>query len=235
MTLPTLLGRATCLLIDFDGPICAVFAGYPPSRVAAQLRTIVLDHFAGALPSDIEPLAASPLKILRQVADFGSPALTEAIGNACHDAELQAVATATPTAGADELLHAAHDAGLSVVIVSNNSSAAIESYLRGHDLTRYVQAVSARDDQMDPRLLKPHTFLLERGLQTIRQRPEHAAFIGDSTTDIEAGKAAGIATIGYANKPGKLKRLTDAGADTVIETMHAATTAIRTASAGLPT
>jgi hypothetical protein len=35
------------------------------------------------------------------------------------------------------------------------------------------------------------------------------------------GRAAGVRTIGYANKPGKRDRLTDAGADIVIDSMQA--------------
>jgi phosphoglycolate phosphatase len=54
-----------------------------------------------------------------------------------------------------------------------------------------------------------------------------AAFVGDSETDIEAGRAAGVTTIGYANKPGKYQRLTTAGAAIVINTMQALVRVLR--------
>ncbi|AWK08358.1 hypothetical protein SSP531S_51950 [Streptomyces spongiicola] len=38
-------------------------------------------------------------------------------------------------------------------------------------------------------------------------------------TDIEAARAAGTMSIGYANKPGKAERLGQAGATVVIEDM----------------
>ena len=37
-------------------------------------------------------------------------------------------------------------------------------------------------------------------------------FVGDSESDVMAGRAAGIPTIGYANRPGKRQRLAEAGA-----------------------
>jgi phosphoglycolate phosphatase len=107
-----------------------------------------------------------------------------------------------------------------VAVVSNNAGEAIETYLRSHNLIRYIDGLAARFDGMPPRLLKPHPFLIERGLTAVHARPTDAVFIGDSVTDIEAGQAAGTPTIGYANKPGKHQRLTDAGADAVIHTMQ---------------
>jgi phosphoglycolate phosphatase-like HAD superfamily hydrolase len=41
-------------------------------------------------------------------------------------------------------------------------------------------------------------------------------FLGDSTSDIEAAQAAGVRSIGYANKPGKNSRLIAAGAEAII-------------------
>lgn len=50
----------------------------------------------------------------------------------------------------------------------------------------------------------------------------HAAdgvFIGDQTSDMEAGRTAGTRTVGYANKPGKADALSATGADVVVESM----------------
>ncbi|GGN80413.1 hypothetical protein GCM10010112_55940 [Actinoplanes lobatus] len=91
--------------------------------------------------------------------------------------------------------------------------------MQSHDLIRYVDGIATRFDGMDPRLLKPHPFLWGRGLASVAATRIGAAFIGDSVTDIEAGRTDGIPAIGYANKPGKYQRLTDAGADVVIESM----------------
>lgn len=231
MTLTDILSRTRCLLIDFDGPICSVFAGHPATTVAAQLLDLIRDR-VGTLPPHIAELEASPLQILRQVADLGDDELTRAVADACRDAETIAVASATPTLGAEDVLRAAHDAGLSIVIVSNNASTAIEAYLHRRDLAQYFDAVAARTDDMGPQLLKPHPFLVEHGLTVANAQPDEAAFIGDSTTDIEAGNAAGTATIGYANKPGKHQHLADAEADAVIDAMTAIVRGLQLAQLG---
>ena len=232
MTLADLVARARCLLIDFDGPLCAVFTGHPSAAVAQQLHDIVRERFDGELPSGIAALSSDPLQILGQVDALGDDELTRAVADACRDAETVAMATARPTPGAEDLLRVAHHTGRRVAIVSNNASQAIETYLRGHNLTRYIDGVSARFDGMPPRLLKPHPFLIERGLTTVHAQPADAVFIGDSVTDVEAGQAAGTPTIGYANKPGKYQRLTDAGADTVIDTMKSLVQALQPVATG---
>ncbi|GGN26583.1 phosphoglycolate phosphatase [Actinoplanes campanulatus] len=214
-----LVGSTRCLLIDFDGPICSVFAGYPAAAVADELRAVIRQRCGGHLPPAVAQLSSDPLRILAEVAAGGDDRLTREIADTCRDAEVNAVASATATPGAEDVLRAAQATGRQVVIVSNNATAAIDAYLKCHDLTRYITAVSARFDGMNPQLLKPHPFLLEAGLTPTNTEPAEAVFIGDSVTDIEAGRTAGIRTIGYANKPGKHQRLTNAGADLVIDSM----------------
>jgi phosphoglycolate phosphatase len=232
MTLADLLSRARCLLIDFDGPICAVFAGHSATAVAHHLHDVIRERLRGDLPPGIAELTANPLQILGQVDALGDDALTRAVADACRDAETAAIAAARPTPGAEELLRAAHHTGRRVAVVSNNASLAVETYLRTHNLIRYLDGLAARFDGMPPRLLKPHPFLIERGLTAVHARPADAVFIGDSVTDIEAGQAAGTPTIGYANKPGKHLRLTDAGADAVIDAMQSLVQTLQPVMAG---
>ncbi|BCY05405.1 HAD family hydrolase [Actinoplanes sp. L3-i22] len=221
MTLTDLVANAGCLLIDFDGPICSVFAGYPARTIAEEMRILAQERGGAELAPVFADLPFDPLDILVAVAAVAEDSLIREVSDACRDAEVKAIASATPTPGAADVLRAAHAAGRSVAIVSNNSSAAIEAYLHQHDLLRYVAGIAARFDGMDPRLLKPDPFLVEQGPAAARASRDAAIFIGDSVTDIEAGQAACIPTVGYANKPGKDQRLTDAGADVVIGSMQA--------------
>ncbi|WP_436522548.1 HAD family hydrolase [Actinoplanes sp. HUAS TT8] len=221
MTLVNLLASAECLLIDFDGPICSVFAGHPARTIAEEMRALAQQRGGAELAPVFADLPFDPLEILIAVAAVADDSLTREVSDACRDAEVTAVATATPTPGAADVLRTAHATGRSVAIVSNNSSAAIEAYLHQHDLLRYVNGIVARFDGMDPSLLKPNPFLVEQGPTAARASRDAAIFIGDSVTDIEAGQAACIPTVGYANKPGKHQRLTDAGADVVIDSMQA--------------
>ncbi|GII25496.1 HAD family hydrolase [Planosporangium mesophilum] len=218
------LADRRALLLDFDGPVCAVFADYPAATAAAQLHAVIRDRL-GHVPPDIASLTGHPLGILRRTADLGDDELTRAVADACRDAELTAVASAAPTPGAVDVLHAAHDSGCAVAIVSNNHADAIEKYLSAHDLLGYVGGIAGRTDGMDPRLLKPHPLLVTAGLATVNAQPADAVFVGDSETDIEAGRAAGVTTIGYANKPGKRERLADA--DLVVDSLTPLVDAIR--------
>lgn len=216
-SLPEIVAGADVLLLDFDGPVCSTFAGYPAPVVANELRNLVAAR--GVTITDDLARANGPDQFLRATAALGDPELARAVMDALRDAETTAVATAEPTPGAHDVLRLAHEAGLPVAIVSNNADQAIHAYLELHNLTARVAHVVGRHDGMDIRRLKPDDYLIRRALHMLSAGPDRAVFVGDSTTDIEAGRAAGVATIGYLNKPGKRERLAAVGADTVIDTM----------------
>jgi phosphoglycolate phosphatase len=67
--------------------------------------------------------------------------------------------------------------------------------------------------------MKPHPNFLVRTLRDLNAPAESAAIVGESITDVEAGLAADIWTIGYADKPGKDEAMRDAGADAVLDSM----------------
>ena len=71
-------------------------------------------------------------------------------------------------------------------------------------------------DPRQPSLLKPSPDSIIRALAHLDLPPAHAVFVGDSTSDVDAGHAAGLPVVGYANKPGKDQRLRAAGADAII-------------------
>jgi beta-phosphoglucomutase-like phosphatase (HAD superfamily) len=234
MTLAELVSQIRGLLVDFDGPVCSVFAGHSAYGVADELHSIIRARLGGELPPGIVKSASDPLQVLREVEALGDEEMTRAVADACRDAEVTAVATATPTLGAETLVHAAQRTGRQVAIVSNNARLAVETYLRAHDLVGYVDSIAARFDSMSPRLLKPHPFLVRRGLEAINAEPTEAVFIGDSVADIVAGRAAGTVTIGYANKPGKQARLANAGADVVVDTMESIVEVLTPVKGGQP-
>jgi phosphoglycolate phosphatase-like HAD superfamily hydrolase len=230
-SLAEIIGPVRCLLIDFDGPICDIFAGFPAAGIAAHLHDIIHTQYHGTIPASLVAAARDPLVTLSEVEKLGDSELTRTVADACRDAEITAAATAAPTAGAEDVLRAARRTRRRVAIVSNNATAAIETYMHDHDLLGYVDGIAARFDGMPPHLLKPNPFLVERGRTAACARSETAVFIGDSRSDVIAGRAAGVPTIGYANKPGKDQRLTDAGAVTVIGTMKILANTLQAANA----
>jgi phosphoglycolate phosphatase-like HAD superfamily hydrolase len=213
-----------CLLIDFDGPICSMFAGRPAPGIAEQLNALLRRGLDREPPFE---LTTDPIRTLVQAAELGDEALARSVADALRDAEVQAVETATPTPGAEDVLRAARETGRRVAVVSNNASDAIEAYLQRTGLLRYVDGLAGRFDGMAPALLKPDPLLVRAGLAGVQAVRDDAVFLGDSVTDIEAGKRAGVRTIGYANRPGKSAILAGAGADLVIDSMREFAGALR--------
>jgi phosphoglycolate phosphatase len=199
-----ILARAEALFLDFDGPICNVFAGIPASVVVDQLCVVLADGGYGDPPPEVEK-SADPFDVLKYAATLGE---TEArYVNAAFTAhEVEAIATAEPTPGAHELIRAWSQAGRPLAIVSNNSTTAVLAYLDLHDLRRYVTHVSARGDA-DPSLLKPSPYLLNEALTVLDVAASDVVFVGDSVSDLQAARTAGVMSVAFANKPPKLGTL----------------------------
>jgi len=215
-TLRRILSQAEALFLDFDGPICSVFAGLPASIVVDQLCVVLADGGYGDPPPDIEK-SSDPFDVLKYAATLGETE-AEYVNAAFTAHEVEAIATAEPTPGAHDLMHAWSQTGRPLAIVSNNSTVAIETYLDLHELRPYVTYVSART-RPEPALLKPDPYLLNRAMTALGVPSEAVAFVGDSVTDVEAAHAVRCMSVGYANKPGKVDLLSSAGVDVIASQM----------------
>ncbi|MFG2903673.1 HAD family hydrolase [Kitasatospora sp. NPDC048286] len=204
------------VLLDFDGPVCSVFAGLAAPEVARRLREGLLATGEQALEGAEEE--NDPLALLRLVSD-ARPDLTASTDAALAALETEAVRAGRPTPGGESVLRAAVRSGRLVSVVSNNAGAAIESYLTEHGLSGYVAGVFGRTPG-DPSSMKPNPRLLLEAMEAAGTGPEHCIFVGDAARDVEAGEAAGVPTIGYANKPGKDIKLAAAGAVVVVDSMQ---------------
>ncbi|MEU8422995.1 Imm21 family immunity protein [Micromonospora sp. NPDC048835] len=206
--------RAEVVLVDFDGPICRLFGRKAAPRIAADLRQLILSRGV-AVPDELRD-GDDPLDLFRATAVF-APDLVGVVGAALTAAEVEAAASAEATIGAFDVVAACLETGRSLAIVSDNSAAAIGAYLGRRDRARYFAAVIGRGDHPD--LLKPNPVPVVQALRALKVAPGAAVLVGDSTTDIAAARAAGVACIGYANRPGKAERLTAAGADAIVTDM----------------
>jgi HAD superfamily hydrolase (TIGR01509 family) len=221
--LAVILRRSPVILLDFDGPVCSVFAGYPAPQITDELRALALDQ-VGELPPAMAGMTG-PHEFLIASAEV-SPELARQVEAALQTAEIKAVESATPTPGVEHFLAACRDAGRQLAIVSNNTGTSVRAYLDRVGLAGLVQHVEARDPS-DPALMKPSPHLIERAAQALAVASSACTLIGDQTTDVRAAQAIGAASIGYANKPGKADDLAAAGADAVIVHIDELTEAIR--------
>lgn len=213
MTPAELVAQHRHILLDFDGPVCAVFGGEVGDRdTALELHKLV----DGPLPADV---AAShdAFDVLRY-ANTIDEATAVTVEARLRELEVECVAAAPETPGAADVIRTLVAAGHVIAIVSNNSTAAVRRYLELHDLTDAITFVSARES-WDTSLLKPSTHLLGQAMSALGAAPSTCVMIGDAVTDIEAAHAAGARAIGYADKPGKSVRLR-VTADCVTENFH---------------
>ncbi|WP_394614578.1 HAD family hydrolase [Lentzea sp. JNUCC 0626] len=210
------LDHAEALLLDFDGPVCSVFAGYPAPDVADQLREVLAEVGHEELPEELRK-TADPFDIFAYAALLGADE-ARYVESALRAHEVEAIETSEPTSGAHELIRHWSLSGRRLAIVSNNSMAAIESYLHLHGLRPSVATLSARASS-DPTDLKPSPHLIDRALSSLDIDPSQGVFVGDSPSDMIAGRAANVVSVGYANKPGKAKLLSAAGAHAIATSM----------------
>jgi phosphoglycolate phosphatase len=168
MTLAELLASRPHVLLDFDGPVCAVFGGVGGQSVTRGLAK-TLRVRGVELPAD---LAASddPFAVLRQIAAT-APDLVAITEERFRELEVEAVARAPMTPGLRETLAALAERGRTVTIVSNNSGAAVQTFLDAHDLT--VHGVVARTEP-DPSLLKPSPHLVSAAVRRSTPSPSSA-------------------------------------------------------------
>ena len=110
--------------------------------------------------------------------------------------------------------------GHPIVIVSNNATEAVETYLLRHGIDDLVSGVVGRQ-YGSPELMKPDPDPVERALRIINGDSATCVLIGDSVTDIEVSRRAGLRSIGYAKTPLRGDELAAAGADAMIDDMAA--------------
>jgi phosphoglycolate phosphatase-like HAD superfamily hydrolase len=216
MTLAQLLAARPHVLLDFDGPVCAVFGGELPAPAVAHRLADEGRRQGLHLPADVEA-SGDPFDVLHAAARLGEES-ARIVELALRRAEVRAVESAPMTPGLRAALDALCSSSHAVTIVSNNSAAAVQHFLEAHALTDVIPAIVARTDP-DPTLLKPSAHLLALAIRQAARVPADCILIGDSTTDVIAARAAGTAVIAYANKPGKRDALQKTRPDAIINTL----------------
>lgn len=214
------------LFLDFDGPICSIFAGLKPETIAAHLRDIITSHGI-TQPTDITT-ASDPFAVFVWAATIG-PDLAAEVEATMTDLEVQAVPTADPTPGVHAVITSCRESGRTITIVSNNSDRAVRAYLTRHALDGPIGTVIARTSP-DPALLKPCPHLLQQAIRASGAEADACTLVGDQLSDIEAARQAGIHSIGYANDPGKTDSFASAGAGAIITSLSTLALVIRAAS-----
>lgn len=193
------------VLLDFDGPVCSLFAGRPPALAARRIADLLRD--AGLTPAQ----ERDPHALLA-----GLPAgrLAAQAHGLLEQEELAAVPSAELTPGVEQAVKEFSSAGVRLAVVSNNASAAVEAFLRGRPVLEEALAGRVFGRDPDPARMKPSPWPLRRALAALglADRPGDCLFVGDSEADCLSAEAADVPFVGlYGHVPKRRARLLAAG------------------------
>ncbi|NNN34517.1 HAD-IA family hydrolase [Streptomyces sp. S3(2020)] len=211
-----LLSGIRGVLFDFDGPVCRLFPNESSRPVADELRDMLVREGVKQLLTASEEQNKDPHVVLQAV-HRGRPKrdqLVRAMEELVSRREVAATQKALPTPGAVELIHRLWKNGLRLAVVTNNSPSAADRYLRDWGVRDQFGAIHGRSS--DPDLMKPHPHVVLCALRSLGLGPTEAVMIGDTPTDLEAARHAGVRFIGYGRNELKQQRLRDAGAEDVL-------------------
>ncbi|WP_416873609.1 hypothetical protein [Kitasatospora sp. SC0581] len=127
--------------------------------------------------------------------------------------ETEVVRVGDPPPGGESVLLACVWSSRLVSVVSKNAGAVIEAYLAEQRSQRLCGRC------LRARFSRPLLHSAERRLLLEAWGSEHCIFIADAGRDVEAGKAACVPTIGYANKQGK-RQLAAASGMVIVDSME---------------
>ena len=215
-----LIMRARVVLWDFDGPICRLFAGHKAELVARELVEWLEGRGLHGLLTDTERESLDPHIVLRAVdrRRSGSDLVAE-LEERLTQEEMRATASAMPTAYADPLIRTWRAAGSRLAITTNNSPRVVREYLVSRGLvTCFAPHIYGRTQ--DLHRLKPDPHCLNRALSAMGAAPAAALMIGDSPSDFDAAREAGVPFLGYARNERKAKLLRAGGAEHVVDSLE---------------
>lgn len=215
-SLTDLLSARGSILLDFDGPLCSIFANHAAPVIAETLRTTLRE--SGVQPGPVIEGERDPLEVLRWTATLAVPSIVKQVESKLCAEEFIAAQTAAPTRYGREVIVAAYEAGKTMAVVSNNSAGAISAYLRRQRLDRYALPICGREFAR-PELMKPNPEPILRAVKALNTVPGDCVLIGDSLADIYGAQAAQVSVIGYANREEKIDTFSEAGADIVLTSM----------------
>ncbi|MDT6985230.1 HAD family hydrolase [Streptomyces lusitanus] len=218
--LRNLIEGARVVLWDFDGPVCRLFAGHSAERVARDLVEWLEGQGLHGLLAESERESLDPHAVLRAV-DRRHPGsdLVAELEERLTQEELKAAASARPTPYADPLVRTWTAVGARLAITTNNSPRVVREYLTTRGLLEcFAPHIYGRTQEL--RHLKPHPHCIHRALNAMGAAPSTALMIGDTPSDFQAARAAGVPFLGYARNERKNKVLRDAGAEMIVDSLE---------------
>lgn len=216
------ISSAECVIFDFDGPLCHLFARHTAASVAATLRATYADGPDG--PAAGWPETSDPLRLLTAAFDDSTllpPESARRMEQSLSSEEVAAAAVAFPTGYADALVRTLHATGRTIAVATDNSAEAVRRYLAGRNLLEpFGERLCGRVCNGTGLRLKPDPDCVLRALESTGAAAAVTTMIGDSAQDATAARAAGVGFVGYARNERKARELRAAGAEWVVGSLR---------------
>lgn len=192
-------------LSDSQAQICAAMDwGFAQLGLPVPPRSAILSIVGLSLPEAVERLVPhEPAEVRAQIVDFYKESYKTSRPNA----------PAPLFAGARECLDrlVARD-DLLLGVATGKSRRGLDALIAHHGLDGFFITRQVADDHPS----KPHPSMLFTALAEGGVEAADAVMIGDTTYDIEMGRAAGVTTIGVAWGYHPVEELREAGADRIV-------------------
>ena len=199
------------LILDFDGTIADTSAGI----VSTMTKTF--QKVGLPVPGEMEIRRTIGLPLAKSIAMLGGiegKELDEAVTAYREIFEEVGVPATTLFPYVAETLEEIHKRGIVCTIATSRGHASVGSLCRKMGIDGYISLYVAEDDVVRK---KPEPEAVELTLRTTGIDKANAAIVGDTTFDIEMGKAAGCHTIGACYGNHTRQMLETAGADWVVD------------------
>ena len=213
---PALVGRdlspkVRCVLLEFDGLVCDLFAGFSADKTARVICE-ELDEL-GLLPHELREQpedrawhdphallgAVGSLLTAQGLAAEKVLQAQDHVHKRLGEAEVEAAVSAVGTPHAVRLIRRLSERGFRVAVISNNSAEAVRAYLHraadgGLEL---VPGNMVFGRPRDPGLMKPSPHLLFEAMKAMRVAGAQCVLMGVGEADAVAAKEAGVQFLGY--------------------------------------
>lgn len=118
--------------------------------------------------------------------------------------------------GIDEVIKDLSDEDLKLAILTNNKSVYAEEILEKFNLTQYFPTIIGFNDVSNN---KPDPEGLLKIIDKWGIKPKETIFIGDMTTDVQAGKAAGVTMVCFTSGLAEKQKLIEEEPDYLVESV----------------
>jgi HAD superfamily hydrolase (TIGR01509 family) len=207
----TALPAPDALIFDLDGTLVATV----DARIESWMRTLDeagidadRDHVAGMIGADGKKLVRD---VAQRVGKKISPDEVERLDKRSGQKYDELNVDPQPTSGARSLVVALEDSDLKWAVATSSLAAQTKSSIAALDLPRPPTVV----DGSHVEHAKPAPDLLLLAAKQLETPPEKSWYVGDSTWDMRAAKAANMVAVGVAYGAATEDDLTEAGADVV--------------------